>query len=403
MLRRFSPRLAVLTVLSLFVMALTSTAVVAQDAFTFTAASTEVTHTAGQTLRIDLSIANHTDGPLDILLDIPVSPGAPWYPEIRGRIGTFEVARVTIQPDPTETERTLTTFRFLNDIPEDAAPGEYNFSVRARTADGRFSQTIPFVITIKGSDEEAVEDLEVETRFPLLRGPADASFEFAVTLRNRSSEELILDLAGLVPEGWDLAFKPSFEEKFFTSISVSGAGSQSLDVIVTPSRTAAPGQYPVQFTAGVGERTVSADFGVILTGNSEVRLGTSDGRLNAEASAGNAGTVPVVVFNTGTIPLAQVDLIGQGPSGWDISFDQASAIDIQPGLFQEVRAHITPTDQALPGDYSVTIFANSPDTSDTMELRITVTKSSVWGWVGLAIVAVVALGLVGLFVRLGRR
>ena len=101
--------------------------------------------------------------------------------------------------------------------------------------------------------------------------------------------------------------------------------------------------------------------------------------------------------------MAQVDLIGQGPSGWDISFDQASATDIQPGLFQEVRANITPTDQALPGDYSVTIFANSPDTSDVMELRITVTKSSVWGWVGLAIVAVVALGLVGLFVRLGRR
>lgn len=401
MLRRFSPRIAVVAVLSLLVMAVTSTAVVAQDAFTFTAAFTEVTHVAGQELRIDLTVVNHTDEPVDLLLDIPVSPPAPWDPEIRGRIGTFEVARATVQPDPTG-ESSL-TLRFLNSIPVDAAPGEYNFSVRARSADGRFSQTIPFVITIKGSGEEAVEDLEIETRFPLLRGPADASFEFAVTLRNRSAEELVLDLTGLVPEGWDLAFKPSFEEKFFTSISVAGSGSQSLDVIVTPTRTAAPGEYPVQFTAGVGERTVSADFGVILIGNSEVRLGTSDGRLNAEASAGNAGIVPVVVFNTGTIPLAQVDLIGQGPSGWDISFDQASATDIQPGLFQEVRAHITPTDQALPGDYSVTIFANSSDTNDVMELRITVTKSSVWGWVGLAIVAVVALGLVGLFVRLGRR
>ena len=400
MLRRLFPRMVILTSLGLLAVAVTSATAAAQEPFTFTANFTEVTHSPGEDVRIDLTLVNNTDAPLDLLLDIPVSPGDPWSPEIRGRIGSFAVNRATIAPDPTGESPTL--LRLSNRIPDEADPGDYRFTLRARTPDGRFEQTIPIVYTVR-SAAEAGEDLEVETRFPLLQGPADAAFEFAVTLRNRASEDVTVDLGGSVPEGWTMAFKPSFEDKFFTSISIIAGGSQSLDVLVTPPGNAEPGQYPVLFNASAGARAATANFGIILTGKSEVRLGTSSGRLNAEASAGSATAVPVVVFNTGSIPLAQISLIGQAPAGWDVSFDDPLVAGIEAGQFREVKANVTPAEDALPGDYSVTVFANSPETNDVMELRVTVTGSAFWGWIGLAIVAVVALGLIGLFLKLGRR
>ncbi|MDE2764948.1 MAG: hypothetical protein OXI25_00760, partial [Chloroflexota bacterium] len=64
---------------------------------------------------------------------------------------------------------------------------------------------------------------------------------------------------------------------------------------------------------------------------------------------------------------------------------------------------ITPPSDAIPGDYAVTITARSPEDFSDVEFRVSVSQSTIWGWLGIVIVIIVLGGLIGLFVRLGRR
>jgi len=51
----------------------------------------------------------------------------------------------------------------------------------------------------------------------------------------------------------------------------------------------------------------------------------------------------------------------------------------------------------------VAVGVEGEKASKNLEFRVTVKASTVWGWVGIAIIVLVVLGLVILFVRVGRR
>ena len=57
----------------------------------------------------------------------------------------------------------------------------------------------------------------------------------------------------------------------------------------------------------------------------------------------------------------------------------------------------------LSGDYLLTITANSPEVTKSVEFRVTVATPTIWGWVGFGIVGLVVIGLAIVFFRLGRR
>ncbi|MCJ7684894.1 MAG: hypothetical protein MUO68_11445, partial [Desulfobacteraceae bacterium] len=62
--------------------------------------------------------------------------------------------------------------------------------------------------------------------------------------------------------------------------------------------------------------------------------------------------------------------------------------------------------QALVGDYSVGLRVESgtpPKADKTIEMRVSVTASAAWGWIGIGLIVFVMAGLVFLFTRLGRR
>jgi len=77
--------------------------------------------------------------------------------------------------------------------------------------------------------------------------------------------------------------------------------------------------------------------------------------------------------------------------------------NLAPGLAQDVDVVIEPPEKTIAGDYSITIRADSEETSDSLEFRVTVETPTIWGWVGIAIVLVVIAGLAVLFRQLGRR
>jgi hypothetical protein len=48
---------------------------------------------------------------------------------------------------------------------------------------------------------------------------------------------------------------------------------------------------------------------------------------------------------------------------------------------------VTPADKSLAGDFMVTFRAESPQSRDSIEYRVTVMTSTLWGIVGIAVVA----------------
>ena len=64
---------------------------------------------------------------------------------------------------------------------------------------------------------------------------------------------------------------------------------------------------------------------------------------------------------------------------------------------------ITPYEDALVGDYSISVSVEGEKASKVIELRTTVKASAAWGWVGIGIIVMVIAGLFGIFRWLGRR
>ena len=70
-----------------------------------------------------------------------------------------------------------------------------------------------------------------------------------------------------------------------------------------------------------------------------------------------------------------------------------------------VTAHLTPSADAIAGDYVATFKATAPSNlaSASADIRVTVETSLLWGAVGVALIVVVLVGLWLTFRRFGRR
>jgi len=76
---------------------------------------------------------------------------------------------------------------------------------------------------------------------------------------------------------------------------------------------------------------------------------------------------------------------------------------IAAGRSATVTATITPSNDAIAGDYVVTFTATGTDANSSADIRVTIETSPLWGFLGLGLIAVVLFGLWWVFQRYGRR
>jgi len=86
-----------------------------------------------------------------------------------------------------------------------------------------------------------------------------------------------------------------------------------------------------------------------------------------------------------------------------VTFSPDGIDDIEPGATADVVATITPADDAIAGDYRLTLRAQVPETSDSIEIRATVKTSALWGLVGVGIILIALAAVALVFRRFGRR
>ncbi len=91
------------------------------------------------------------------------------------------------------------------------------------------------------------------------------------------------------------------------------------------------------------------------------------------------------------------------PPNNNVSFDTPTIDVIEAGTTVEVTAHVTPSAQALTGDYVMTINADSSEVSDSAEFRVAVETSMVWGFVAVLVIGALAAGIAWIFRKYGRR
>lgn len=337
-------------------------------------ASFDLSLQASATVRAALSVDGVPDG---------------WSATFTGGGSEIQAAYVTADAP---THATLTV-----DVPADAAPGSTKLTVVA--SGGGETARLELDLT---TATEAGGSVSLESDYPSLRGSTDGAFQFNLTLRNDTPQQLIFTLAATGPSGWDVTVQPSGQAKA-ASVAVAAHATQRLEVSATPPKQAAADTYPIAVQASAGGHEASADLSVEITGTVQMSLASSDQRLNTTATAGETRDFEVVVTNDGTSPLTGVQLSGSGPSSWQINFDPATIDSIAPNDSVTATAHISPSGDAVAGDYAVTLSARTSDANESIDVRVTVQTPPIWGIIGIVLILATLGGMFWIFQRYGRR
>ena len=283
-------------------------------------------------------------------------------------------------------------------IPADAADGSTTITVTAQGGVG--SATLPLTVAVA---QAAGGSVSLTTDFPTLRGASDATFPFTLQLHNDTPQQLTFSLQASGPAGWDVTAQPAGQEQA-ASFTVDAGSTSSVDVKATPPSTVQAGSFPIAVeAAGSGGYTADAQLTVEISGQVKMAVTTPDGRLNASATAGAAGDLTVVVRNDGTDPLTGVTLSASAPSGWNVTFEPATLDSVAAGATGTAVAHIKPSGDAIAGDYQVTITAQNDQANESMDIRVTVDTSPLWGVLGIALILLAVGALYWVFQRYGRR
>ena len=211
----------------------------------------------------------------------------------------------------------------------------------------------------------AAGDVSLTTDFPQLKGPSTSTFTFNLTLHNDTAEDLTFTGVATGPAGWTVSTQVSSETQAASAIVKAGSTTPVTITASAPDNVVA-GDYAIAVDVSSGTRKAHQDLAVTITGSYKLTLTTPDGRLNASASAGSASTITLQVENDGTAVVEGAKLTGSLPNGWTVTFDK-DTVDVPPGTPVQVVATLTPSGDAIAGDY-VTSFKATADTA-TRERR----------------------------------
>jgi len=283
------------------------------------------------------------------------------------------------------------------DPPADVAPGTYDFTVMAHGETD--STTIPIELIVK---DKLPPSLKLDADLPVLKGAPDTTFRYNTTLKNEGDEDLVVNLVADAPAGTQVAFKSGGQD--VTSLPVAANESKKISVEMTPYTDLQAGDYQINVLAQGGDVEANTTLTAEVAGQSQISVAGPDGRLSEQAYVGKTNPVAIVIQNTGTAPAHNIQLTASPPAGWKVDFEPKQIPELAAGKQMEVTANVHPADQAIAGDYVVTVKAQADEAAQkSTEFRITVLTSTMWGIVGVGLIAV-AVVVVGLAVaRFGRR
>jgi len=345
---------------------------------------------AGETTTVDLSVRNFKLPPQLLNLTVPQAADG-WKATILG--GGQPVGAVQVAPDSEER------LQLRLEPPAAIGHGNYQFVVEAKN--GQYDDKLPITVTI---GEEVPAKLKLTTNFPALRGSATTSFKYKLSVTNDSGRDATINFSGDAPKNFQIGFTEAYGSQQLTSIPIEAGKSKDVEAALTIPRDTPAGEYKLVLHAKT--EAASADLPVSLTIVGQPRLAVSGegGRLSGEAYAGQGSQLTVVLRNDGSEAARDIELSATTPEGWKSSFDPKQVAQLAAGATQDVKVTLTPSERAIAGDYQTTIRASAAGgLSESANFRITVLTSTLWGAVGIGIIAIALLVVVFAVARFGRR
>ena len=342
-------------------------------------------------ITFDLKVKNYNLAPQRVNLSLTGLPSG-WEYQFVGGGGL--VNAVFAEPESTSNVQ-------LWVIPE--ATGKeatYNFSVHAKGEEDA-SFTLPLTITM---GRKLPQRLALDTELPIIKGDPSSDFTFNVTLRNNSAAETLIDLYADVPQGFSASFKEQYGSKTLNTLSLNAGSSKTIQVTVSPSSGIAEGNYPITITARSSGAEASVPVTLEVQGQAKLSLTGQGGLLSASPVAGKEKVLDLELENSGSAEATHIELSSYTPSNWTVSYEPSVVESLPAGEKVTVKATVKPSSEALTGDYSLTLRANSKNAGNISEkFRITVRTSSLWGIVSVGIIAAAAVLLVFAVKKFGRR
>jgi uncharacterized membrane protein len=289
----------------------------------------------------------------------------------------------------------LATFNLA--IPDNAANGAYRLTLNA--AGEGVSSSVALTVNINMED---VGGSKLTTEYAEQKGASGSSFTFNTTVQNNSSNKQSFSFSSKAPDGWKVSFKPSGQASEVSSVDVNAHASQAVTVSVTPPQDVEAGDYTVPVTATSGNETLDTQLKVTITGKYELKLKTPNEVLSFNATASKKTAVTVDAVNSGNIALQNINLSAEAPSGWTVEFSESTIDTLEAGATKEVTMYVTPSKDALSGDYEFNVTAKSSDATDKEAFRTTVKTQTGWGAFAVILILLIIAGVAHVFRKYGR-
>jgi uncharacterized membrane protein len=345
---------------------------------------------AGETTTIDLSLRNFNLPPQQLALSVPQLASG-WKATVLG--GGQPIESAIVGPD---TEEKL---QLRLEPPSGTGPGSYSFLVEAQGAGNTLK--LPITVTI---GQELPAKLKLTTNFPALRGTATTSFKFKVTVANDSGRDATINFSADAPKNFQVTFTEAYGTQQLTSIPIEAGKSKDIEAAVAVPRDTPAGEYKLALHAKSEAASADLDLTITIIGQARLALAGEGGRLSGEAYAGQDSQLTVVAKNDGSEAARDIEFSATVPEGWKTSFDPKELPELGAGKSQSIKVMLTPAARAIAGDYQTTIRAGSAGgLSESANFRITVLTSTLWGAVGIGVIAVALLAVVFAVARFGRR
>jgi uncharacterized membrane protein len=362
--------------------------VAAADGLAVTTAFPAVAVAPGAKASFDLKITSTTLG--TVALSVTGAPQG-WTATLHG--GGFVVDSVHAGPGVDATVRL--------DVQVPANAQQTTTTLTVKATQGSKTDELPISVRVNAN---AAGDITVTTNTPSLTGPSSGSFPFALTVHNDTAQDVTVTATASVTDhpDWDVKTEIAGETQAASTVVTAGS-TASVNVTATPPENAPAGDYAVHVEVKAGEQTIPGDFKVTITGSYTLTLSTPDQVLSGSGGAGSAKSQQFVVTNTGTAPLEAVKMTSTTPTDWTVKFDKDTLDTIAPGDSATVTAAITPSGNAVTGDYNLTIRAGNDQANQSITYRFTVETSPIWAIVSLLIIVAIVGGLAWVFRTYGRR
>jgi uncharacterized membrane protein len=349
-----------------------------------------------ETVNVDLKL-HATNQPQVVALSLEKVPDG-WTATFRG--GGRIVNSVYVQPDiiqnnSVQNNDAAVTLRL--EPPKDVKAGTYPFVVVGKS--GAETIRLPLNMTVQ---EKAPSKLSWQIDLPSTSGGPNSTFTFNPTLKNDGDQDLAVNLTADAPQNLKVSFKLSAND--VTSVPLDANQQRVLSVQAQAIGDIAAGTYPIAVHATSADVVATLDLTVLVTGEPTLSVTAPDGRLSGQSSAGQKTPLKVQISNTGSAPAQNIQLTSNAPSGWNVEFDPKTVAQLPPGQQTQVTANIQPPDKALAGDYVVTVNAQPQDNpTKSADFRITVSTSTLWGVVGVGLIAVAVIVVALAVLQFGRR